>query len=56
MGSYVVMKLKKQQTLGLLVFSSEDGGHFVPEMDTLFLENLATVIAHLVEQFSLESH
>lgn len=29
---------------GVLAFSSLDGGHFQPNMDTLFLEQLATVI------------
>jgi len=47
LGSYVVMPLVKQSTLGLLAFSSDDGGHFQPYMDTLFLRHLALVVAHL---------
>ncbi len=49
MGSYVVLPLVKKQTLGVLVFSSEDGGHFQPDMDTLFLRHLSLVVAHLAQ-------
>ncbi|WP_456296546.1 DUF484 family protein [Vibrio sp. AK197] len=48
MGSYVVLPLHKGTTLGLLAFSSEDGGHFQPHMDTLFLRHLALVLSHLM--------
>ncbi len=48
MGSYVVLPLQKGKTLGLLAFSSEDGGHFQPHMDTLFLRHLALVLSHLI--------
>lgn len=49
LGSYVVLPLAKQSPLGLLAFSSEDGGHFQPHMDTLFLRHLALVVAHLAD-------
>jgi uncharacterized protein YigA (DUF484 family) len=41
--------LAKQSPIGLLAFSSEDGGHFQPYMDTLFLRHLALVVAHMAE-------
>ena len=47
LGSYVVLPLVKQTPLGFLAFSSEDGGHFQPYMDTLFLRHLSLVVAHL---------
>lgn len=49
MGSYVVLPLQKGQPQGVLAFSSEEGGHFQPHMDTLFLRHLALVLAHLIE-------
>ncbi|WP_243975392.1 DUF484 family protein [Vibrio natriegens] len=49
MGSYVVLPLIKKQTLGVLAFSSQDGGHFQPDMDTLFLRHLSLVVAHLAQ-------
>ncbi len=49
LGSYVVLPLAKLSPLGLLAFSSEDGGHFQPHMDTLFLRHLALVVAHLAD-------
>ncbi|MBW3698546.1 DUF484 family protein [Vibrio sp. T187] len=55
LGSYVVMPLVKQSTLGLLAFSSEDGGHFQPYMDTLFLRHLALVVAHLANSLPWQS-
>lgn len=48
LGSYVVLSLNKHKPLGIIAFSSEDGGHFQPNMDTLFLRHLALVVAHLV--------
>ncbi|OEF04207.1 DUF484 family protein [Vibrio genomosp. F10] len=48
LGSYVVLPLGKDKTLGVLVFSSEDGGHFQPHMDTLFLRHLGLVVSHLI--------
>ncbi len=49
MGSYVVLPLQAGLVQGILAFSSEDGGHFQPCMDTLFLRHLATVFSHLIE-------
>ena len=49
MGSYVVLPLHKQSLQGVLVFSSSDGGHFQPHMDTLFLRHLALVLSHLID-------
>ncbi|MGR4991558.1 DUF484 family protein [Vibrio rotiferianus] len=56
MGSYVVLPLVKQQTLGVLAFSSEEGGHFQPDMDTLFLRHLSLVVAHLAQTLVWQSH
>lgn len=55
MGSYVVLPLVKQQPLGILAFSSEDGGHFQPDMDTLFLRHLSLVVAHLAQTLVWQS-
>ncbi|MGL6170684.1 MAG: DUF484 family protein [Vibrio sp.] len=49
MGSYVVLPLQRHSALGILAFASEDGGHFQPSMDTLFLRHLALVLVHLIE-------
>jgi uncharacterized protein YigA (DUF484 family) len=49
MGSYVVLPLKRKSLQGVLAFSSTDGGHFQPHMDTLFLRQLALVLSHLIE-------
>lgn len=48
LGSYVVLPLSKGKTQGLIAFSSEDGGHFQPHMDTLFLRHLASVLSHVI--------
>lgn len=52
MGSYVVLPLHLDGIQGVLAFSSEDGGHFQPCMDTLFLRHLAIVFSHLVDTLS----
>lgn len=49
MGSYVVLPLHNKGLQGILAFSSSDGGHFQPHMDTLFLRHLALVLSHLIE-------
>lgn len=49
LGSYVVLPLRCERPRGVLVFSSTDGGHFQPHMDTLFLRHLAVVFAHLLD-------
>jgi uncharacterized protein YigA (DUF484 family) len=56
MGSYVVLPLVKKQPLGVLAFSSLDGGHFQPDMDTLFLRHLSLVVAHLAQTLVWQSH
>ena len=56
MGSYVILPLEKTQPLGVLAFSSEDGGHFQPDMDTLFLRQLALVVAHLSQTLVWNGH
>lgn len=48
LGSYVVLPLSRNTVQGVLAFSSEDGGHFQPHMDTLFLRHLALVFSHLI--------
>ncbi len=48
LGSFVVLPLEKKAPLGIIAFSSEDGGHFQPEMDTFFLRHLAITVSHLV--------
>ncbi|HBV76531.1 MULTISPECIES: DUF484 family protein [Vibrio] len=55
LGSYVVLPLHHQSSsLGLLAFSSQEGGHFQPEMDTLFLRHLSSLVAFLVANFDQE--
>jgi uncharacterized protein YigA (DUF484 family) len=49
MGSYVVLPIKSGLMEGLLAFSSADGGHFQPSMDTLFLRHLVVVLSFLIE-------
>ncbi|WP_114787946.1 DUF484 family protein [Vibrio tetraodonis] len=48
MGSYVILPLKNKSLQGIIAFSSSDGGHFQPNMDTLFLRHLALVLSHLI--------
>lgn len=55
MGSYVVMPLNSKSLQGVLVFSSSDGGHFQPHMDTLFLRHLALVLSHLIDSLPWQS-
>lgn len=57
MGSYVVLPLYGEVNHGMLAFSSEEGGHFQPCMDTLFLRHLAIVFAFQLESLAWnESH
>ena len=55
MGSYVVLPLQKKALQGVLMFSSCDGGHFQPHMDTLFLRHLALVVSHLIDTLPWQS-
>lgn len=50
LGSCVILPLKYSQSIGLLAFYSTNGRYFVPQMDTLFLEHLASVTAYVIEQ------
>lgn len=53
LGSFVVLPLMgKDEPLGVLAFSSDDGGHFQPCMDTLFLRHLALVASHLLQSLA----
>lgn len=52
MGSFVVLPLETVEPLGIIAFSSTDGSHFQPNMDTLFLRHLALVVSHLVTTLS----
>ncbi len=55
LGSYVVLPLKsRSHPMGILAFASGDGGHFQPDMDTLFLHNLTLVFSHLVHTLHWE--
>lgn len=56
LGSFVVLPLEKSEPLGVIAFSSNDGGHFQPNMDTLFLRHLATVVSHLVSTLKWENN
>jgi len=57
MGSYVVLPLNITSQQGMLAFSSEDGGHFQPCMDTLFLRHLSVVFSYFVDALPwYESH
>ncbi|TVO37138.1 DUF484 family protein [Vibrio algivorus] len=50
LGSYVVLPLAAHsKKLGLLAFSSQEGGHFQPEMDTLFLRHLTELVTFMVQ-------
>lgn len=55
LGSYVVLPLKRQFAQGLLIFSSEDGGHFQPDMDTLFLRHLALLVSYLCDSLDWQA-
>lgn len=41
----------KKQEMGFLVFASQDGGHFQPEMDTLFITQLSVQIGFLLQKW-----
>ena len=54
LGSYAILPLKKTEplkceSLGFLIFSSSDGRHFQPEMDSLFLHHLTLVTSYLIQ-------
>lgn len=49
LGSFAVLPIIRKKPLGVVVFSSDDGGHFQPHLDTLFLRHLTLVLSQLVE-------
>jgi uncharacterized protein len=51
LGSFVVLPLGIDSLIGVLSFSSPDGGHFQPEMDTMFVEQLASVLTRLIHHW-----
>lgn len=51
LGSFIVLPLGRSAANGVLSFASADGGHFQPEMDTLFVEQLAITISYLIEHW-----
>ncbi|MGF1785427.1 DUF484 family protein [Photobacterium swingsii] len=51
LGSFVVLPLGFERPIGVLSFSSADGGHFQPNMDTLFVEQLALIISRLISHW-----
>ncbi|MBD1559337.1 DUF484 family protein [Vibrio sp. S9_S30] len=55
LGSFAVLPIIRKKPLGIIAFSSDDGGHFQPNMDTLFLRHLTLVISHLVENLPWQS-
>lgn len=52
LGSFLLMPiLVKGKEVGFLSFASQDGGHFQPQMNTLFIEQLAEQITALYPRF-----
>ncbi|KAB2823955.1 DUF484 family protein [Aliivibrio finisterrensis] len=56
LGSFAVLPLGQSTPIGIIAFASHDGGHFEPNMDTLFLEQLVSVFHYLLTQWSKSSH
>lgn len=52
LGSFAILPLGQSQPLGVIAFSSADGGHFQPSMDTVFLEQLVSVFYYLLTQWN----
>ncbi|CCN71301.1 DUF484 family protein [Vibrio nigripulchritudo] len=55
LGSFAILPIIRKKPLGIIAFSSDDGGHFQPNMDTLFLRHLTLVVSHLVETLSWQN-
>ncbi|BCL71569.1 3',5'-cyclic-nucleotide phosphodiesterase [Vibrio nigripulchritudo] len=55
LGSFAILPIIRNKPLGIIAFSSDDGGHFQPNMDTLFLRHLTLVVSHLVETLSWQN-
>ena len=53
LGSYALLPVSSSKEFGFLSFSSKDGGHFQPSMDTLFVEQIAEHIAILLAKWSV---
>lgn len=51
LGSYAILPVFRSKDLGFLSFASKDGGHFQPNMDTLFVEQIAEHIAILLTKW-----
>ncbi|UJF19410.1 DUF484 family protein [Vibrio sp. SS-MA-C1-2] len=51
-GSAALLPLGHKQELGIMAFYSPDGAHFQPNMDTLFLAQLASVVSYLISSWS----
>ncbi|WP_087020591.1 DUF484 family protein [Thaumasiovibrio subtropicus] len=51
LGSFAVLPVGEGQYQGILAFASADGGHFQPEMDTLFLSQLAALLTAQLPQW-----
>ncbi len=49
LGSFAVLPIIRKKPRGVVAFSSDDGGHFQPNLDTLFLRHLTLVLGQLVE-------
>lgn len=56
LGSFAILPLGQSNPIGVMAFASRDGGHFEPNMDTLFLEQLVSVFHYLLMQWSKTSH
>lgn len=53
LGSFAILPLgSAQKPMGIIAFASCDGGHFQPDMGTLFLEQLVSVFHYLLIQWS----
>ena len=52
LGSFLIYEFGLTHTLGLLCFASPNGGHFQPDMDTLFIEQLGLVLAYLLTNWA----
>lgn len=55
LGSFAILPLGGATPVGLLAFASQDGGHFQPSMDTLFLQQVVSVLNHLLAVWQLSS-
>ncbi|WP_413113065.1 DUF484 family protein [Thaumasiovibrio sp. DFM-14] len=54
LGSFAVMPIGRDAPIGILAFASSDGGHFQPQMDTLFLQQLSALLSALIPIWLVE--